>query len=333
MSYSKDHFGKEIFNLEFNDLVDYFKIPNDETDRIEYKSYVTHPSDTGGHKEKEKGIIKSICGFLNSEGGILIWGAPQGQADSTEPTKTIFHGALTPFTENYDKDSFLRKVTDSITPSPRAIRFKQLGDSGGNYVYVVEIEKSEYSPHQFKDTYYMRIDGQTKVAPHHYIEALFKKISFPKLEGSIIFPEKIYIGEATQMRFKTANFHLHYVISNVSKMHNEHEIFSRIIINKGEFYEANTAPDPKKYYRDSIYENRTLSPILFYGSPVKDNISIKFHEEGSDAFTCIFRLVFGGKASPLVSCEYEVEFTRERFREEFNVNVTYERKNIYIFDL
>ena len=31
----------------------------------------------------------------------------------------------------------------------------------------------------------MRLDGQTRNAPHHYIEALFKQIKFPNLKENL----------------------------------------------------------------------------------------------------------------------------------------------------
>ena len=35
----------------------------------------------------------------------------------------------------------------------------------------------------------MRMDGQSRPAPHHYVEALFKQIKYPNLEGYIKFDE------------------------------------------------------------------------------------------------------------------------------------------------
>lgn len=78
MIYTENYFDKKrIEDIAYDDLVSYFAIEREESDKIEYKSFVI--DDGESLKQKEKGIIKSITGFLNSDGGLLIWGAPVGQ--------------------------------------------------------------------------------------------------------------------------------------------------------------------------------------------------------------------------------------------------------------
>lgn len=331
MSYSKDHFGRDIFDLEYADLVNYFKVSNDETDRIEYKSYVIHSSDTGGHKEKEKSVIKSVCGFLNSEGGLLIWGAPEGQKDLTDAAKTVFHGALTPFTENYDKDSFVRKVTDSITPSPRAIRFKQLDDGGGKYVYVIEVEKSEYSPHQYSNNYFMRIDGQTKIAPHHYIEALFKKISFPKLSSNFYISSPTVQYHATLENKLELVFTVNFAISNLSKMHNEHDIDCQLSISEGYFRGDKIS---KRYLHTTPLKTYSpLKSILYYGAPVKESeVATEFDVKYKNEYDFLFTLTFGGKSSPLMISKYAITISID-IHGNCTVNEDWNQENKYFYEL
>ena len=42
--------------------------------------------------------------------------------------------------------------------------------------------KSDYAPHQFNGKYYMRIDGHTITTPHHYVEALMRKLPIQDLK-------------------------------------------------------------------------------------------------------------------------------------------------------
>ena len=81
MTYSKLYFGKELIELTYDDIENYFVDEKDESNKIEYKSY--HNPDEKNHTENENGVVKAICGLLNSEGGIVIWGAPVGQAVAT----------------------------------------------------------------------------------------------------------------------------------------------------------------------------------------------------------------------------------------------------------
>jgi predicted HTH transcriptional regulator len=162
-SYVELYFGKSPADLSYQDVVDFFATPQEESDKIEFKSY--HSPGNENDKEKENGVIRSACGFLNSSGGLVIWGAPVGQSVAGR-TEKVFTGALSPVTKLIEKDAFINRITDSIAPAPSGVNFYTLLDNG-NYVYIVEVPQSEYSPHQFKNIYYMRID--VKQGPHHTI--------------------------------------------------------------------------------------------------------------------------------------------------------------------
>ena len=75
MDFCSAHFGKPLNSLTINDVKSYFIDERIETDQIEFKSI--HP--TGNINEKFAGIQRSVCAFLNSSGGLLIWGSPEGQ--------------------------------------------------------------------------------------------------------------------------------------------------------------------------------------------------------------------------------------------------------------
>jgi predicted HTH transcriptional regulator len=209
MSFVLKYFGKEIENLTYQDVVDFFSTEKEESDKIEFKSYVAG----GDEKDKENGIIRSVCAFLNSIGGVVVWGAPVGQSVPGK-TEKVFTGALSPLNKLIEKDYFINRLTDLITPAPNGITFTRL-ENARQYVYILNIEPSEYSPHQFRNTYYMRIDGQTKPAPHHYIEALFKKITYPHLKGFIKIEEIKNDGRQFFLRVS-------FIIFNMSKLQNEH---------------------------------------------------------------------------------------------------------------
>jgi hypothetical protein len=68
-------FGKELNSLTLADIKSSFTEERIETDQIEFKSL--HPA--GNINEKFAGIQRSVCAFLNSSGGLIIWGSPEGQ--------------------------------------------------------------------------------------------------------------------------------------------------------------------------------------------------------------------------------------------------------------
>lgn len=180
MDYSKIYFDKTINNLSFQDIVAFFIEPKEEYTKIEFKSF---SAQYGNFNVNLEGVIRGICAMLNSEGGILIWGAPEGIVPTGQKEK-IFQGNLTSVSDLKTKDWIINKISDSITPLPIGINVAILVENQ-NIVYVFEIQQSTYPPHQYKNTYYARLDGQTKPAPHYLIDALFKKITYPNIEGYI----------------------------------------------------------------------------------------------------------------------------------------------------
>lgn len=141
MSYSKSTFGKDIFDLTYQDIELYFQDEKEESLNIEFKSYVAQ----GSYKEKEKAIKKSVCALLNSEGGILIWGAPVETRDADGNTKAS--GVLTPFSTSLDKDKLINILSSSIIPMPLDIKVSFIDDGSGYFVVIFEIPKSIERPH------------------------------------------------------------------------------------------------------------------------------------------------------------------------------------------
>ncbi|RYF97097.1 MAG: ATP-binding protein, partial [Chitinophagaceae bacterium] len=70
MNYSEIVFGKSLEELSMETLTHFFIIPQGETATLEFKSF----SKQSTFDKNIDGIIKGLCAFLNSDGGILIWG-------------------------------------------------------------------------------------------------------------------------------------------------------------------------------------------------------------------------------------------------------------------
>jgi hypothetical protein len=220
MSYSQTIFNKDLYQLTYNDIVDFFNTEKDETLYLEFKSYPA----AGNHNDKENAVLKAICALLNSEGGIVIWGAPVETRDAQGNTSAI--GALTPFTTVLDRDRFINKVTGALTPLPIGIRVQKLNNSNNDSIFVIEVEKSDFKPHQFKDKYYIRLDGQTRIAPHYLIEAMMKGVNFPLIRGHIRLKRVETSGNNILL-------HLRKIVYNSSPYLNELNLSYKIIAGPG----------------------------------------------------------------------------------------------------
>lgn len=325
MSYILQYLVKQPSDLTYDEIEHFFSVDREESDKIEFKSY---HSPAENEKEKENGILRSACAFLNSSGGLIIWGAPVGQAVEGKKEK-IFKGALSPVTKLIEKDYIINRLTDSITPSPNSINFYSF-EKNGSYVNLIEIGQSEYRPHQYKNTYYMRIDGQTKPAPHHYIEALFKRISYPKLKGYITF---------NNLTTDRTYFYLEIsaIIFNLSKLQIEHRPYFRIVVTKGATFQESHNPRLAHLYSMSGHELRkaNATETIYYNQPYRFTETLRLNPteliKHNSEFSIWF--YFGGENSPLLLSKYtlKIDFTHPNVQ-DLNTLISHKDENRYFFE-
>lgn len=274
----KDLFQKELRELKAGDIEAYFQDPLEESDMLEYKSFAGN----AGLKEREKIILKTICGFLNSSGGILIWGAPE---EIREGKDHILQKELSPIDHVVKKDSFISKVLNRIIPSPTGVKCEVVPVGEDQSVLIFEVEESKNRPHQFGNVYYMRADGQTIAAPHHYVEALFKQIRYPKLEGYLRVERDglEFFKNDEGMWFIDADVRVD--IYNETPFINETNLCISILVGNV----------PHKM------ENN-IFPVLHHGNPISLSTRVRLPIWWSRKVT--IDLLFGGERSPLCSSRY-----------------------------
>lgn len=171
--------GKKLEDITIDDLLEYFSVEQEETTTIEFKS---------GEVSLEK-IYPEICAFLNTNGGILIVGAPK---KSIIKNKEIYKGNLIPSKDI--KSSFIlsQKISSAIVPAGLNITIKELDYQDGK-VYVLDIPQSKYPPHQnsLDGKYYIRLESETTKAPHGLIQALFNKRQYPNLKADLFIKKDL----------------------------------------------------------------------------------------------------------------------------------------------
>jgi hypothetical protein len=320
-------FGKTIHELKLSDIAAYFDTEKPETDKLEYKSYVDFvlPNSTKPSRDKEKvaDIFKSICAFLNSDGGILIWGAPIG-IKSDGSTEKVFTGPLTRVDYKLEKDQFINRISGEISPTPHKILFHPISVDTTTFCYVIEVTKSDFAPHQFKGTYYMRLDGSTRIAPHHYVEALIKRVSFPKLETYLSFGDIITGREYSMLPFV-------FTIHNLSKNLNEKNLHYRIICDRGEIKKISDNLDNLEL-RGSDYASKAKD-ILHNRMPFYEEFVCvtKRLTHFSNPITVRLMLTVWGDSSPVIASIYNLEFWGD-----INVNTRFkvesQNENFYLHE-
>jgi len=293
--------GKSLIQITAEDLIEFFKTEKEESDIFELKSFYEKNKDV--YKHKENVILKTICAFLNSSGGLLIWGAPV--EEKTSDNQKVFKGELSPVEKYIEKDAFINKITNRIIPVPPKVNFHQVEIGKDKFVYLIEVQESITKPHQFDNRYFMRLDGQTKAAPHHYIEALFKQIKYPDLVGYIEF-HKYSIDKNELLIPVTVN------IGNCTPFQNEENVTFILSTTKGKFKDESITKDVFKNLRfeDNSIQivNRKFIEVLHYGLQEKFTVHIllDIREIGNRTLKVDLNLSFGGKFSPLKISRYRL---------------------------
>ena len=320
-NFSQNYFAKNLDDLSVNDIAQYFAAGKEESDKIEFKGYHMQ---FGNFSKNFEGVMRGICAFLNSEGGLLIWGAPLGVKIENV---VVFQGKLAFVDKLMEKDTLISKISDSITPLPIGINVKIISQDNA-YLYIFEIQKSNYSPHQFKNTYWARLDGQTKPAPHYLIDALFKKISYPNIEAYINLDRFGNHPDGRQF------LDISILIFNFSELQNEYDITYRVITES--VFEGAASPNSQVagYYSMGGHEFKNdFIKILHFGAPEMTAQKILFKIEDLKNGEMNLVIHFGGRQSPLKSSEYKLNFLQQGIP-HLNpaILITSKQENILVFD-
>jgi predicted HTH transcriptional regulator len=171
-------FGKTRNELSIEDLSNYFSFPQEESSVIEFKS--------GGVEIND--IFKEITAFLNTEGGLLIIGAPKEKTIQKGKNKIkVCQGELS-YSSFRNKDWLYQKIASNVVPAPTDLKIEEFLTEKGN-VFVIDTPQSLNPPHQASSDgrYYLRLERDAKPAPHGIVQALFNKRKVPKLIAEVDF--------------------------------------------------------------------------------------------------------------------------------------------------
>lgn len=321
MSLAESIFQKKINDLTIQDLKEFFKEEKEETSFLEFKS---------GELDIEK-IYRSVCAFLNTDGGILILGAPK---EMEVDKKRICIGELIPTKKIKSEATLAHLIGSHISPSPGRLNIKHFKYQEG-FVFIIEVLKSSHPPHQVshEGKYYIRMDKEAKAAPHGLVEALFKKISFPLIEA---YAKIDLITNANNRRINSisGNFiqiNFSFILINWSEFQNELDLNVRIIISKGIFFDSIYAG--KIGYKSGQEYSHKVSSLLTYGQPVQFAEQVFINRADITNEDNEFRILisFFGKSSPSKSSSYFIDLnTIEQLNIEDVLKVVHE--NILVRD-
>jgi hypothetical protein len=179
----------------------------------------------------------------------------------------------------------------------------------------------------------MRMDGQTKAAPHHYIEALFRKVTFPRLTSSLSIKSFETVHGLYMLKIEVE-------LKNLSKLQNELNLYYRLAITEGSLV-SNKNQD-RKYIltvnkdRHEIKEviSQNMKETVYYNEPVVILEEINFSPDyfmtkGNESKIELF---FGGKNSPLLKSEYVLKLLKPH-EGRVNMEIVESIENQYVYEI
>lgn len=301
MNFCQNYFSKDLDLLTESDLIHFFSSLQKETQYIEFKS----SGETNVDQIFNKTLKPAVCSFLNSEGGILIYGAPREDRRNPDNPDNF---KLRPYPINAlgDHDSIIRKIADGITPMPIGIRLKEVEVEGG-MLAVFEIQESKSKPHQTENIYQIRIDGQKKPAPHYLIEAMMKQVRFPEIKAYIKTEMSQYGSVARDTLF--VSFNLYFI--NFSPFQNEKNIRYRLKVDGPMNLELGSSQGENLSKETKYYKIENLS----FGEPyaVPFTLSGNFGVISKDQ-KILLNIVFHGDSLPSKLTVYEFYIEQRAFR-------------------
>lgn len=179
-NYIEKIFDKPRNEVKLSDIEEYFSTPQEESSVIEFKSGEVEIND----------IFKEITAFLNTEGGLLIIGAPrESKKNLGKNVIKVCEGNLT-YSSFKNKDWLYQKIASNIVPTPTNLQIEEFLTENGN-IFLIDIPQSLSPPHQCSSDgkYYLRLERDAKPAPHGIIQALFNKRRVPLLSADVTITE------------------------------------------------------------------------------------------------------------------------------------------------
>ena len=167
MSWTKEILNKPANQLGMSDLMEFFATTPREGLHLEFKS---------GEADFNK-LRKEVCAFLNTEGGLLILGAPRESGDATPRPD---------FSAIDDAGYVLQQIVHGIVPAPSGLNISQVRSEEGS-IFLVDIPQSETPPHQLQGSgqYYVREGAVSRPALHEEVERMFMEHRKPSLDLQI----------------------------------------------------------------------------------------------------------------------------------------------------
>ena len=170
----------------------------------------------------------------------------------------------------------------------------------------------------------MRMDGSTRPAPHHYVEALMKKISFPRLFCSIEFGKIVNVPNLAYVLILVT-------IHNLSKFIHDKNVRYRLMSKGADILDPQQTAF--KGFTNSAFITNDATALLLYNMAIfKKHVLVVERSKWSFKEEVDLMLIVWGELSPAISCKYKVHISCDERSREMEYTLEKLHDNIYLMD-
>lgn len=162
-------FIKHILNKDALDKVqfsDIEKLVKDKTEEFLHLDYEQIPAKNVNFN----GLAEHISGFLNTSGGLVIFGVSEDEEDGRDVPQGFTWTSI-------DKEQVENSLYRKVEPWNNDIRILPIQDPDDltQRIFIIYVPKSKNPPHMVNHRYYLRINFQTIPMEHNQVLSIFRQ--------------------------------------------------------------------------------------------------------------------------------------------------------------
>lgn len=251
-------------------------------------------------------LAKSVAGFANAEGGLLVLGVKEKPEKYRGETVKIRPGVISPLPINITREIIENELIANIQYPIEGITIVPLRSSprSSHFIYLIDVPQSVRAPHRVNDLhYYQQYNFSTREMKHFQIADMFGRRFSPDLYIEIRIMEK----ESKEEGY----FTVYPVINNRGKAIAKYTTCVRSLIDQ--VWEITQSDVWRKglgnSWQFSTYGNQVLYPDVVHNTGY---LKVKLISPQISATANIFGLKFNVYAENMTNKEYTILFDTER---------------------
>ena len=279
MSFIKHIFGKD--KLESIQKEDIDKLIEDKVEESQHLDYEEIPI-----KPKFDGLAKHVSGFLNTSGGVVIFGVSEQK--NKIPIKITW--------SSIRKETVENNLYQRVEPWNENIEIAPIQNPADDSkkIFIIIVPKSKNPPHMANHRYHVRLNFQTRPLGHEQVAAIFRQnyllkydlihtVYGPILSELVSFYDKMKIAEWGANEFRRIKNERLYLLRQDSDLYNDLEDF---------YYRVNRWNDALKHVRPRLARIINKAAADFFNTTLYERhnesaLKLEIKAESLQQISCI----------------------------------------------